>query len=151
MGRGLRTIIARLRHLLLPGGAEASRTGGCGKSVSKHVYLAWCEALLPAVHGACGGGLRRMGAVVAAAGEHEQAGSAVGGVRDAAEVVAVDQILDEFAGCLFGDAEVFSELSGRGRRFAQPGEGEPVHRAYVIEAVVGHALLDALDDLCGET
>lgn len=83
-------------------------------------------------------------------GEHEKARTPVVRVWCPREVTVLDQVRDEFACCLLGDAEVFGQLSGGGRCFAEPGERKAVHGAYVEEAAFGQPLLHAVDQFGGQ-
>ena len=129
----------------MPGGGHGS------KCVTEGGELARGDLLLPTVDGSRRCVLGCTGASVTVGSEHEQAGTSVAGVRGSGEVSAVDQMLDQFAGGLFGDTQVVRELGGRCRGGAQSGEGEAVHRADVVEAGLGNPLLDAFDNLGGET
>lgn len=69
--------------------------------------------------------MRGARAGVTAMGEFKQARAAVVRVRCPGEIAALNQVRDQLAGRLLGDAEVLGQLSGRGRCSAQPGKAKP--------------------------
>lgn len=87
---------------------------------------------------------------MATIGEHEKARTPVVRVWCPREVAPPDQVRDQFAGCLLGDAEVVGQLSGGSRCSTEAGEGKAVHGPYVEEAAIGQPLLHAVDQFGGQ-
>lgn len=94
------------------------------------------HAVLPTIDRGTGGLLGGVSAGLTVVSQDKKASTAIVRVGRSGEVAAVDEVLDELAGGLFGDAEMLGKLCGCRGRTAQAGEGEAVHRPNVIEAAI---------------
>ena len=90
------------------------------------------------------------GAGPAAFGEHDQPGAGVVRVGVACHVALADQFLHQLAGRLLGEAQVLGQFADGRAAGGQPGEGEAVRRADVVEAPGRAPGLDPGDELAGE-
>lgn len=94
------------------------------------------QAVLPTIDRGAGGLLGGLGAGLSVVGQDKKASSSIVRVGRPGEVAALDEVLHELAGGLFGDTEMLGKLCGCRGRTAQAGEGEAVHRPNVVEAAI---------------
>lgn len=140
---------AFLPALRLPARSKPTGYGYALQGNTEVVELYGGQLVAPVPYDLAGGLLGGEGAGAAAVGEYEESGSAVGRVGFAAQVVPVDEVVDQLRGRLLGDAEVSREVRSGRPRGADPGEREAVNRPDVVEATAVQSLLNPVDELAG--